>query len=99
MAWKKTQKGRIIYDRKIHPFTIRDLVRIGRQTPAFVVLAAPESYNTLMNVLEDFIVAVEDPGISYGGGEFGGGGATREFGSHGLPLQDLPRVTMIVENI
>ena len=96
-AWKKTQKGRVVHDRKIHLFTKRDLIRIGSQTATLILRAPFEEYNAIHQLLVDFVEV--SPGVVFGGGEFGGGGATRDFGS-GNGSEDLPngpRVIMIVE--
>jgi len=94
-AWKKTQKGRVVHDRKIHPFTIRDLIRIGLQTASLILYASPGAYSNLSQELSDD--SAEDPDFSFGGGSLGGGGATGSFG--GDPLKRSPRVIMIVERL
>jgi len=79
---KCTWTGRVVYDRKPTPFKLRDVYRIlskmywadvlTNEEEIAIAEAAIERLQTLLND------AGADPGaVSGGGGEFGGGGATR----------------------
>lgn len=78
---KFTELGRVVYDRKFHPFSKKDLLRIAKKNPPGVSTIAV-SKETLRQLLYwYFWYGSPDPGepIDFGGGEFGGGGATRVF--------------------
>lgn len=94
MRWQCTRTGRVVYNRKKNPFTLKDVLRIIRSMDEHDVLE--EDCDTIWYILEEGIrlwnwsgcsststlsierEAVEDFG-GFGGGEFGGGGASRDF--------------------
>jgi len=84
MGTKKfTQTGRVVYDRKKHPFKISDLIRIGTRTDV-VFYSVPEfGAQAFFRRLEECAMGVPgEVGVDKpGGGEFGGGGASRTWGS------------------
>lgn len=82
-----TTKGRVVYDRKKHPFTIRDVVRIGKTIGAQIFKITPQAAGSLYRDVEVLLqtseqseIVLQDT-ILFGGGGFGGAGATREFDS------------------
>lgn len=83
-----TIRGRIVYDRKFHPFNTSDLFRIGKKIGVPVFRITRTSYQELLDALEPIL---EDDSkyqdtITYepGGGTFGGGGASSEFGGRAV---------------
>ena len=83
----KTCKGRVVYDRKPHPFKIKDLVRIGKKVPTIVVI----SYEIDIVGIFRWIAAgfPDDKKPEWVCGEgFGGGGATRVFTVKSAPAED-----------
>lgn len=95
---KYTIRGRVVYDRKHHPFSIRDLLRIGKTLDAELVeLSGTGSGSAWADIQEaigdarksdEVVVTVPD----FGGGRVGGAGSTRTFG--GISAK---RIVIIVE--
>lgn len=85
-----TEKGRVIYDRKFHPFTKWDVLRIAKKNPPGVsaIAVTPEALRQLLYWY--FWYGSPDLGsdTEFGEGEFGGGGATRDF-PNGAPAPDV----------
>ena len=89
MFLHSTSKGRVVYDRKPHAFSDKDVIRITKssdvtyfQVPAVDWEAFMTAYNTMfINQMSHF--------KGLGGGTFGGGGATRAFDvDNGEGLED-----------
>lgn len=76
--WQKTQVGRIVYDRKIHLFGLKDAVRICKKTGATLVEVSIEDYVVILEFIKG-LLGVDDPNFGFAGGTFGGGGTTRPF--------------------
>lgn len=94
MRWKKTKTGRVVYDRKFHPFGMKDVTRIlGKnleeisdfddiQSLVDIAFLAQKGYNELSTSYGlglVMIVQIRSPDVLFGGGTSGGGGATGEF--------------------
>lgn len=95
-----TTKGRVVYDRKTNPFTIRDYVRIGKRIGAEIFRITPGIDISLFGTIRSLIVndptgTVTVPEYTEfdSGGSFGGAGATREFNKPSY------RVMVIIEEI
>lgn len=99
-VWTKTQKGKVVYERAKHDFTLRDVLRIGHKVGAEIFEIKEELFQ---EVLEQILLGTEvDTAFRFGSGAFGGGGATRAFGSEELFLEistDSARAIILVETI
>lgn len=74
----RTCKGRVVYNRKLHPFSIKDAVRVGKKIPKLVVLSFDvEDIEILQWIARG--APADDLPPQFGGGEFGGGGASRGY--------------------
>lgn len=85
--WKhRTNKGRVVYDRKLNLFECRDVERITRRVGCSVLYIPFDLWTNYVEFFEyhtsRWIDAQErdDIYIEFGGGSFGGGGASRDFG-------------------
>lgn len=80
----------MVYDRKFHPFNIRDVVRIIKSIPEVVIVTYPEDQAEAIEAL--LLVPAEaatdqdeseesqaDEEAAFGGGEFGGAGVSGSF--------------------
>lgn len=100
---KYTSKGRVVYDRPKHLFGLYDLLRIGEKTGSFIFQLSTEDFEaTLVGLLDT--VETEESFERFGGGKFGGAGATRSFGEMPVELlrdaeRRLPRIVIMVENL
>lgn len=74
-----TKKGRVVYDRKPHVWKLSDLARIAKkiQPRTFNTSVYDWDWGTLVSAL--LVTARDNPEFNFGGGSFGGGGATRDF--------------------
>ncbi len=64
----KTSKGRVVYERKVHLFTYKDVLRIIRKVdPRITPLEGPEEIlqivAALLAVFEDLLLSMEDPEV------------------------------------
>lgn len=75
---RRTCKGRVVYNRKLHPFRVSDVRRIAGRVPEILILEWNQDF--FVNCLQPEIDRQTSSLESGGGGEFGGGGATRPFG-------------------
>ena len=86
--WQKTQAGRVVYARRKHDFSWKDALRVSRAVCIAQVLDplswSPSKKATAEMLIErveltlEFQSGYEDEFTGFGGGEFGGGGATRD---------------------
>jgi len=76
-TWTKTKKGRVVYDRPTHYWTINDLERIGKKTGIVVYYFSGDQFDRAQTALSEIYAGVEDTDVDFGGGESGGGGASR----------------------
>ena len=82
--WKRTQTGTIKYDRRRKEFTKRDVIRILKK-----IYVDPSGYQEILRMVlqlfnesvstEERLKLVKARIEDFGGGEFGGGGATRNM--------------------
>ena len=76
----KTNRGRVVYNRKPHAFTSRDVRRITRKSDILYYGFQTWVWKSFVSAYRDFIAEflgqVEYAGS---GGEFGGAGVTRDF--------------------
>ena len=89
--WKKTQEGRVVYDRKKHAFTSVDCVRIGGACGAQVVPVLSGNWDAYLDMHFPVIALPGAPG-----GRFGGAGASRTWGPMPIPAAGS-RLILIVE--
>ncbi len=94
-----TRKGRVVYDRKKHLFDLRDLERLSKKF-AFSIFTIPrENAEAFFSfVLAGIPEAFEAAGgsISFGGGTFGGAGASRTWET--IPdVSSLQGIMFIIE--
>lgn len=72
---KCTRKGRVVYDRARHAFRRSDVLRVARGAGVQRFVASVDGINAILTRIRN------DPvNFSFGGGSFGGGGATRDYG-------------------
>lgn len=97
-----TTRGRVVYDRKKNLFKLRDFLRIGKKVGSYTVVVTPNLYSRILKDIIDSGKAVEGsvqtlPEFEFGGGSFGGAGASREFGetSQWLVLTIITKVTEV----
>lgn len=91
--WRKTQEGRIVYDRKKHSWNKKDLLRIAvHVTP--IIYVSDVDWDAVTAHLESLIV---DEVPIFGAGRFSGAGATRDFGGPDGVAE--PRIILLVEDI
>lgn len=94
-----TSKGRVVYDRKKHSFSFRDLLRIGQRLGAPIFRITPtgdrDIFGDVITLLADDTTGTISPATygEFGGGTFGGSGATREVGE----LLTVGRIVIIIE--
>lgn len=74
----KTKKGRVVYDRAKNPFKISDFQRMSKKLLIDKIILSEDAYQATLEC-----IVVSNPHIyipdSFGGGHFGGAGATRTF--------------------
>ena len=89
--WKKTQKGKVIYNRRKHSFSDRAIGRIISDVGAVAtIFLADEEFNSIISsLMKDLNDLAPDAEFTFGGGEFGGGGAVRPFSEAGDEIQFL----------
>lgn len=84
---RRTCKGRVVYDRKKHAFTFRDAARIGKRTGLRVFEVSQDRAGEVFAAIDEVLQRKENEyefsEINFGGGQFGGSGATRSW-SRGL---------------
>lgn len=85
-----TSRGHIIYKRKKNNFARSDLLRIARSLEIPQYLLSTETFDLIATMVASRGYPAGT--IEFGGGEFGGGGATRSFSE---PKQ--ARITIIIE--
>ena len=87
---KRTNRGKVVYetsrpleDRPSHFFSCRDVERIIRKIECGHFVIPASLWSTFSrefdSLVRDFFRRSADPDFDFGGGEFGGGGATRDF--------------------
>lgn len=93
IKWKRTKTGRICYDEKKNLFRRSDVLRIYRQIGERYYKVSPGRIDSIIRRLEAAIEAGAT-GL-FGGGSFGGAGATRAFTAQDAVVQ--PRIILIIE--
>lgn len=77
-----TNKGTVVYKRKKHLFTCRDVERIASKVENLQVLVIPpRDKNNVFGTIEESVTPIETAlgGADFGGGRFGGGGVSGGF--------------------
>ena len=86
----RTNRGKVVYetsrpleDRPSHFFTCKDVERIIRKIECGYYIIPIDLWNNFNREFDVFLRKYfresADPEFEFGGGEFGGGGATRDF--------------------
>jgi hypothetical protein len=95
-----TEKGRVVYARKKHIFTVRDIIRIGKKSGQKIFFISGMSFQSMVKKVEDAFFRDSDPDLNFGGGGFGGGGTTRGIDSFPDPAQTrYENIIIIVETL
>lgn len=95
---KFTEKGRVVYNRKKHLWTTKDLIRIGENLGATFFRISGRSWKGVIQNVSETLDRSYASDFTFGLGEFGGGGATRYFGEERVAEKSgLGRVIIIVE--
>lgn len=96
----KTTKGRVVYDRKKHEFSIADILRIMKKKNAELGIISVNK--DAWSVMLDCILKIPAegsgtdpiiPNFEFSGGTSGGGGASGEF--EGTPLYTADYVVLV----
>jgi len=97
---KFTQSGRVVYNRKKHLWTTKDLMRIGKSFGATFFYISERSWEGVIADVQEVLFAKPTEDFDFGGGEFGGGGATRSVARVASPgPSPYRRVIIIVETV
>jgi len=75
----KTCKGRVVYNRKPHFWKVKDHIRISRtlRDSRFRIIYLDDSQFELLEAFLEQFFLEEETDFEFGGGQMGGGGATR----------------------
>lgn len=93
--WKfRTNMGRVVYERPVHFFSKKDVARIAEKMSLDSISIPGSSWDDLVETLESFYGRATGTTVDFGGGTFGGGGASRDFGDLG-PAE--PRMILLME--
>lgn len=88
----KTKKGRVVYDRQRNPFSVSDFLRISKKLSVERYKAGSESFDEILQIVRGSN-PVGPSGIIFGGGSFGGAGASRSF----YDGNEIGRMILIME--
>ena len=93
-----TQTGRVVYDRQKHFWKPRDIIRMGKKLSIPIFGIPSWNWDTLAKKVSELFYAEDTSIINFGGGEFGGGGASRTYqeGTEKVP-DKVARMIIIVE--
>jgi len=91
--WKKTQKGRVVYERKKHKFKNPEILRLIRSTSEYFEI----ENEYWEEFYRDFMLLWMEKWEGFGGGRFSGGGATRPFAIAQSKSIAWPKYIYIIE--
>ncbi len=75
----KTNKGRVVYDRKPHAWNVKDVIRIARQSDIVFFNIPLQDWQTFSTNYQLWFQERSAEFRGFGGGIFAGGGATRSW--------------------
>ncbi len=102
----RTNRGRVVYessrrleDRPHHFFDCSDIDRIVRKVGCGYFNIPMESWERFSDGFNTFVLGFfQDEGFLFGGGEFGGGGASRSSDRHAAgEIMDPPMILILKE--
>jgi len=97
---KFTQTGRVVYNRKKHLWTTKDLIRIGESAGSTIFYISERSWEGVIADVQEVLYEGDAETVDFGGGEFGGGGATRAITRvASKSISPYRRVIIIVETV
>jgi len=95
-----TRKGRVVYERKKHEFNMKDVIRIGKKVDLIFFKIHPDEARIFFERLAECASELEGisaESIDFGGGAFGGGGASRTFSAKIAGLPAFAGICFIIE--
>ena len=79
-AWlRRTNRGRVVYDRKPHAWGVTDIVRIARSSDVVFFNIPLLDWEIFQKEFQLWFGAQASEFVGFGGGVFAGGGATRSW--------------------
>lgn len=75
----RTNKGKVVYERKPHAWNTKDVIRVARSSDIVFFNIPKIDWETLQEEFETWITDRSADFEGFGGGVFSGGGATRNW--------------------